>query len=196
MVNSLEFSCICGAVSGSVENATPKDGDYVYCHCSDCQSVPRHLGCEQRILEDHGGTALYQSRCGSLKIKSGRDKLAGLHMTDKPTLRWYAGCCNTPMFNTYQNGRIPYVTTLLANCDEEGRARLGNPIGHLFLEDAPGDTSTLNPLSMNKLLRRFFPRMLKDIFSGDRRKCPLFDGSTNEPIAAPRRLTSAEREAL
>ncbi|MBX7540398.1 DUF6151 family protein [Qipengyuania sphaerica] len=193
--NTLKFQCKCGTVTGTIEQATPAEGDYVVCHCSDCQAVPRHLGAAERILDEHGGTALYQSRCARLKIASGKDRLAGLHMTDKPTLRWYATCCDTPMFNTYATGKLPYVTTLLANCDAEGRAALGEPVGHLFLDDAPGDTSGLKPLSMNALLRRFFKRLIKDLFSGDRRRNPLFDSKTLEPIAVPRRLTPAERQA-
>ena len=44
--------------------------------------------------------------------------------------------------------------------------------------------------------RRFFARMLCDLVSGDRRRCPLFDPKTLEPIATPRRLTAEERQAL
>ena len=196
MANDLNLSCQCGTVTGAIENATPAEGDFVYCHCANCQSVPKYLGAEARILERNGGTALYQSRCGRLRIDSGLDRLAGLHMTDKPVLRWYASCCKTPMFNTYANGKLPYVTTLLANADAEDRARLGEPIGHLFLEEATGDTTGLQPISMNALLRRFFKRLVKDLFSGDRRRVPLFDAKTLQPIVAAHRLTEAERKAL
>ena len=194
--NTLRFSCSCGKVSGRVEQATPSEGDHVVCHCTNCQAVPRFLGAEDRILDRAGGTALYQSRCARLHIDKGKDLLAGLHVTEKPTLRWYASCCNTPMFNSYANGKIPYVTTLLANCDAAGREGIGEPIGHLFLDDAPGDTSDLKPLSMNALMRRFFKRMVKDIFSGDRRRSPLFDARTLQPIAEPRRLNADERARL
>ncbi|QZD89836.1 hypothetical protein K3148_13740 [Qipengyuania aurantiaca] len=196
MSETLKLSCACGEVKASVEKATKDEGDFVYCHCEDCQSVPKYLGKENRILEANGGTALYQSRCARLSFQHGKDKLAGLHMTDKPTLRWYASCCNTPMFNTYANGKLPYTTVLLANADAEGRAALGEPMGHLHLADAPGDTTGLQPLSMNALLRSFFKRLVKDIFSGDRRRNPLFDPKTLEPISEPHRLTETERQAL
>jgi hypothetical protein len=51
-------------------------------------------------------------------------------------------------------------------------------------------------MSMGTLMRRFFPRMIKDIVSGDRRRSPLFDTKTLEPIAEPHRLTAEERQAL
>lgn len=194
--DQLKFQCKCGSVRGVVDRATPDEGDHVVCHCSDCQALPAFLGATDRILDENGGTALYQSRCARLEIREGKENLAGLHLTEKPTLRWYAKCCDTPMFNTYANGRIPYVTTLLANCETPGREHLGKPLGHLFLGDATGDTSGLEPLSMGRLMRRFFKRMVKDYFSGDRRRNPLFDSETLEPISPPRRLSPQERESI
>lgn len=192
----MRFACECGAVAGAIDRATPAEGDHVVCHCSDCRDLVRLLGKEARILDEHGGTALYQSRCARMHFERGRERLAALHMTDGPTLRWYAVCCSTPLFNTYRNGRIPYLTTLLANCDPQGRERLGKPLGHLFLDEAMGETSGLAPLSMNRLMRRFFRRMIKDIFSGDRRRSPLFEPQTLAPVVTPRRLTEPERNAL
>ena len=192
----MTFSCACGTVAGTITDVGPKQGDYVYCHCTDCQAVPKLLGAEERILERAAGTALYQIRCARLSFASGKDKLAGVHMTDQPTLRWYASCCDTPLFNTYANGKLPYTTILLANCDRAGRAALGEPRGHLHLADAPDETTDLKPMSMAALLRSFFKRLVKDIASGDRRRNPLFDPKTLEPIATPRRLTPREREAL
>ena len=195
-MTDMTFSCACGTVAGTITDVGPKQGDYVYCHCTDCQAVPKLLGAEERILERAGGTALYQTSCARLSLASGKDKLAGVHMTDKPTLRWYASCCDTPLFNTYANGKLPYTTILLANCDEAGRAALGEPRGHLHLADAPGETDDLKPMSMAALLRSYFKRLVKDLFSGDRRRNPLFDPKTLEPIATPRRLTPGERAAL
>ena len=193
--NALHFGCKCLRLAGAVENASSREGDYVVCHCHDCQAWARLLGADH-VLDEHGGTALYQSRCARLRIDRGSDHLACAHLTKKPTLRWYADCCDTPLFNTYANGRIPYVTTLLANCDDASPVLLGKPLGHLFLADAKGDASHLKPLSMSKLMRRFAVRMAKDIFSGDRRRNPLFDPETLDPIAPPRRITAEERATL
>lgn len=192
----MKFACACGSVSGVIEQATAAEGDYVVCHCADCRDLVRHFQQEERVLDPNGGTALYQSRCARLRIHSGKNVLAGLHMTEGPTLRWYAKCCSTPLFNTYKNARIPYVTTVLANCDATSQEKLGGPLGHLFLDQGTGDTSELKPLSMNRLMLRFMPRMLKDIVSGDRRRSELFDAETLDPIVVPHRLTDAEQRAL
>jgi hypothetical protein len=156
------------------------------CHCTDCQAFATRLGAGERVLDQHAGTALYQGRCATMRLLNGRDQLACMHMTEKPTLRWYARCCSTPMFNTYKNGRIPYITTLVANCDPARSATLlGPPIGHLFTDEAIGDASHLKRLSMFTLMRRFSGRMMKDIISRDRRCAELFDPVTLDPIASP-----------
>ena len=195
--SDLCFACECGAVSGTLLHVGPDQGDHVICHCTDCQDLARYLGHAARVLDAHGGSALYQSRCARMKILSGRDKLAAVHLTDKPTLRWYAACCRMPLFNSYANGRIPYITVQLAACDPAARERLiGPPLGHLFTQDGIGDTSALPAMSMGRLMRRFFPRMIRDLLSGDRRRAALFDAKTLEPIATPHRLTAEERQAL
>lgn len=182
----LPFSCACGSITGMLITAGPGVGDHVVCHCTDCQAFAKRLGAANRILDRNAGTALYQSRCAKMRIVTGRDQLSCLHLTNKPTLRWYARCCDTPMFNTYRNGRIPYITTLVANCDSDQRERiLGSPIGHLFTNEATGDVRHLIPLSMAKLMRRFFRRMIVDIFAGDRRRSELFDPVTLDPVASP-----------
>lgn len=195
--DDLPFACRCGAVTGVIEKATPGEGDRIVCHCVDCRDLVRYLGQEERVLDHLGGTDLYQSRCARVKLHSGREKLASLHMTNGKTLRWYAACCNSPLFNSYANGRMPYVTTILANADpDKCNALLGTPVGHVFPEQATGDASGLPKMSFGKLMRRFFKRMFKDLMSGDRRRSALFDAKTLEPIATPRHLTEAEREAL
>lgn len=195
--SDLAFACECGAVSGSLLHVGPDQGDHVICHCTDCQDLTRHLGHAARVLDAHGGSALYQSRCARMRISTGRDRLACIHLTDKPTLRWYAACCGMPLFNSYANGRIPYITTQLAACDPAKRDALtGPPLGHLFTADGIGDTSALPKMSMARLMLRFFPRMIRDILSGDRRRCELFDSKSFEPIAVPHRLTAGQRQAL
>ena len=185
----LAFSCRCGAVTGTLTAPGPSVGDHVVCHCTDCQAFANRLGAGDHILDDHAGTALYQGRCAAMMIDSGRDRLASMHLTEAPTLRWYADCCKTPIFNTYKNGRVPFVTTLVANCDAGGRERLlGRPIGHLFLGEATGDVSALTPLSTFTLMRRFFRRMIADIVTGSRKRAALFDAKTLEPIARPYRV--------
>lgn len=188
--SDLPFSCRCGAVRGAIEKAIPREGDFVVCHCTDCQTFANRFDAADRIFGADAGSLLYQSRCARIRIERGIDELRSLHLTEGPTLRWYAKCCDTPLFNSFKNGKLPYITTLIGNCDAEARARLlGEPIGHLFVDDDPTCTEPVRRLSMNTLMRRFFVRMVKDIVSGDRRRSALFDPKTLEPIAAPMHAT-------
>lgn len=197
MVSDLTFSCQCGAVTGVIAQADPRHGDRVVCHCTDCRALTRYLGHDKRVLDRNGGTALYQSRCASLRIATGLDRLACLHMTGGPILRWYAACCRAPLFNTWKTGRVPFVTTHLSACDSARvDLALGDPVGHVYLSEATGDPSGLRELKTSKLMRRFLMRMIKDIASGDRRRSPLFDPKTLAPVALPYRLTPDERAAL
>jgi hypothetical protein len=197
MASALSFSCSCGSVAGELTDAGPAKGDRVVCHCTDCQNFARHLGADGRILQAHGGTDLYQGRCAQMRLTTGKEKLACLHLTDKPTLRWYSSCCRTPMFNTYANGRIPYLTTFLANCDREKvETVLGPAVGHLSLPAGTAEMMGVPRMSLGKLMRRFFGRMMKDLVSGDHRRSALFDPKTLAPISAPHRLTEAESGSL
>jgi hypothetical protein len=196
MASDLSFACDCGTVTGTMR-VSSGEGDHVVCHCTDCQDLTHHLGHAERLLDAHGGTALYQTRCARMRIDTGREQLACLHLTDAPTLRWYAACCRLPLFNTYANGKLPFITVLTAACDPATRDQVfGAPRGHLFTQDATSDANHLPKMSMYTLMRRFFARAIKDIVSGDRRRSALFDAKTLEPIATPHRLTAEERQAL
>jgi hypothetical protein len=193
VATDLSFACRCNSVTGVILDAGPRQGDHVVCHCSDCQDLIRYLG-HPDLLDSQGGTALYQSRCARMQLTSGKDKLACLHLTEKPTLRWYAQCCRAPLFNTYANGKVPYLTTHLSACERGLSDRvLGPPRGHLFLEEARGESDSLPRLAFSKLMLRFFLRMIPDLLSGDRRRSELFDPITLAPIAEPSRLTAEER---
>jgi hypothetical protein len=195
MASDLSFACDCGTVTGTMR-VISGEGDHVVCHCTDCQNFTHFLD-HAHILDREGGTALYQTRCARMRIDSGRERLACFHLTDGPTLRWYAVCCRTPLFNTYANGKVPVLTVLLATCDAAARERLiGPPRGHLFVAEGIGDTSGLRKLRMATLMRRFLVRAVKDLISGDRRRAELFEAKTLAPIATPHRLTDAERQAL
>ncbi|HEV7314716.1 DUF6151 family protein [Sphingopyxis sp.] len=196
MASDLSFACDCGTVTGTMLGVGPAQGDHLICHCSDCQDLTHYLGHAGRVLDAHGGTALYQTRCANMRLDSGREHLACVHLTGKPTLRWYAACCRLPLFNTVANGKFPFITIQLAACDPAAREVVGPSRGHIYTQDAIGDASHLPQMSMVTLMRRFFVRMIKDIVSGNRRRAALFDAETLEPIAKPHRLTGEEMLAL
>ena len=191
MFADVPFACKCGQVRGAIRNVSSASGDLLCCHCTDCQQFAYRFGAEDRILDANSGTLLYQSGCAAVQVAQGSDKLACIHLTDKPTLRWYADCCDTPMFNTYKNARFPYMSTLVANTPRDEREPLMPLRGHIFLSDVQGHESDLKELSMAYFARRFLVRVVRDFCTGARRRTALFDGATLEPIARPQRVDPA-----
>ncbi len=197
MGTELNFTCACGEVAGVLIDPGPQMGDHVVCHCTDCQNLTHYLGAADRVLQAHGGTELYMGRCAKMRLTKGADKLACLHLTYKPTLRWYASCCRSPLFNSFGNGRMPYLSLLLANCDKKQvEPMLGPVTGHVFLPKSLGDLPQAPRMSVAKLMRRNSVRIVKDWLSGDRRRSAIYDPQTLAPIATPYRLTEAEQRAL
>lgn len=185
MSADLPFACRCGAVRYVLHNASAREGERLTCHCRDCQAFARFDREPERLLGDDGGTDLFVARCTNLEITQGKAELASLHLTERPTLRWYARCCDTPLFNSYKNGKLPYLTVVLANCEQSDiDAHLGPVRGHLFVEHAPQPTPNRNFPTI-RLAPRFTMRFLFDILSGNRRRSPLFDSETLQPIAVP-----------
>ena len=150
------------------------------------------------MLEQAGGVSLYQTRIGLFTVATGSDKLACIHLTDKPLLRWHTTCCDTPLLHTVHSGRFPFVTVLDRICDAQLRETvLGPPKGHIFPESATEPLDGNAPrASFVRIMRRFLQRLLHDYLTGDFRRSPLFDHRTQRPIAVPRRLSLAEEQAL
>lgn len=197
MADDLVFSCDCGKLTGELRQVGPQEGDRYICYCSDCRDLIRLLGKDDTALDKWGGTDLYQTRCAKMRITSGKEHLCAVHMTEKLTTRWYAGCCNTPLFNTLSNGKLPFITTILYACDSERRDAVLGPVkGHLFTEEATGEVGNVPKPSTFTMMWRVLTRALRDRLSGDFRRTALFDAKTLEPVAAPRHLTDAERHTL
>ncbi|MCM0000215.1 MAG: DUF6151 family protein [Erythrobacter sp.] len=197
MTDDLHFACDCGAVAVRIALPAPVDGECVVCHCSDCRDFVRLCGKADRMAGPLGGLALFNFRGSRLEIVQGRERMASLHMTDKPVLRWFASCCQTPLFNSFANNRVPFLDICIPairNPEALGSLRAGER--HLFTKSATGDASGMPKTSLLGLILRTTPRLLKEILSGQRRCNPLFDAATHAPIAVPRRVSPEERAAL
>ena len=192
---SIGFRCRCGTVEGRLLDASARTGDHIACHCKDCRAFVSYLDADEHIFFGETGTALFNTSGSKLRIESGLDQLRCIHLTDKPTLRWFARCCNTPLFNTNANNKLPFFDLLTATAESDRVAGQLGPInGHFFAENAPNNGAGLRRLSLLGLVRMVMPRMIGDVVKGRRRGNPLFDDRTLEPIAEPHRLTPEERE--
>ena len=197
MEETLCFACQCGAVRGTVAIPSPIDGECLVCHCHDCRDFIRLMGKADTMLDDLGGLALFNFRGSRLRLEQGTEKLASLHMTDRPVLRWYASCCDTPMFNSFATSNLPFLDILVPTIrDATALSGLRKRQRHLFTKSATGDASGLRKTYPLAMMARTFPRMVREWAGGARKANPLFDPSTGKPVAEPRRVSAKERAAI
>lgn len=87
--------------------------------CVDCQTFARWLGTEENILDEVGGTDLYQTTPARVRITEGHDKIRCARLSPKGTLRFYASCCRTPIANSAASPGMPFVSIYGAFSDHD-----------------------------------------------------------------------------
>src|ERR1700686_3950624 len=109
------LQCRCGTMKGFVAN--PRSANRAVCYCKDCQAFAHFLGREADVLDERGGSDVIQTLPKNITFTQGIEALACVRLTQKGLLRWYAGCCNTPIGNTLDNSKISFIG-LMHNCLE------------------------------------------------------------------------------
>lgn len=104
----IKLKCACGAIQGVAIGITPDSCNRVVCCCNDCQTFADYLKHDSKILDEFGGTEIIQTSQGQVKINKGSEHLRCLRLTPKGLVRWYAGCCKTPIGNT-MNANFPFI---------------------------------------------------------------------------------------
>lgn len=126
-MTTISLRCNCGEVKGNATNVTPSSGSRVVCCCSDCQAFALHLNRDAHILDEFGGTEIFQMSQSQLSIQQGQDKLKSMRLTKKGLLRWYTSCCNTAIGNT-MNASMPLVGVIHTFIDVPSRDSVLGPI--------------------------------------------------------------------
>jgi hypothetical protein len=175
-------------------------GNRLVCYCDDCQAYARHLGTEG-VADERGGTDIFQTTPSQLRIDAGADEIRCVRLSEKGLLRWYAGCCRTPVANTLSSPRVPFVGIVHSVFDTGAAGRsldetLGKPIasiqGRFAIGGVPPGAHASAPPS---LLLRSARLLLAAWLRGKGRPSPFFD-ARGTPVAVPRVLTPEERAAL
>lgn len=190
----IAFHCRCGSLRGEIE---PRN---VYaratCYCRDCQAFARSLQRED-ALDAEGGTDILAMLPAGVRFTDGIDQLACLSLSPKGLLRWYSRCCDTPMANTPRDPKMPYVG-ILGHCLQVDPDALASAVGpsriSLNAKSARGQVSS-TPLRTFVGVMRIMLGVLVARFSGSHRDNPFFIDDPPRPIAEPRVLTLAERNA-
>ncbi len=198
--HDIPLRCSCGEVEGVATGISPAAGTHLVCYCDDCQTFQHAIGQADRVLDAHGGTVIFQMSAGQLRITKGAGKLRCLRLGPKGVVRWYTGCCNTPVGNTMDRPTLPFVgviTVCLDRSNDAANRALGPLRRGVFRKHALGDMSTLHahdgvPLSA---IGGVLAKVLRWRLRGDHKRSPFFDPETGKLVADPWVLSKDERDA-
>ncbi|SFK52816.1 DUF6151 family protein [Shimia haliotis] len=188
----IAIACRCGEFGAVLKHASPKTGSHVQCYCKDCQAGAKALGAEDTLMP-RGGTDIFQTLPASVEITKGEAHLAALRLSPRGLIRWYASCCDTPVFNTLGTQKLSFVGLFVNTMQGDAVDKtVGKVIAVNSAETAAPGVGVLKSYGFNKagfhVLARHFGAMLR----GDAKTGPFFDAE-GAPTVTPRVLTKDER---
>lgn len=199
MSKNIPLKCHCGSLQGVAQNVSPNSGARLTCLCDDCQTYAHSLGSSERILDPYGGTDVFQLTPSQITLTCGTEQLRCLRLSKKGLMRWYAGCCNTPVANTLSSPKIPFAGVPHTFMDHEGHQQtreedlgpiLAKIQGKFSNRELPPDAHQRAPLRIIlRSLRIFIISWVKGLHTPS----PFFDATTGEPVVTPKVLSLEER---
>lgn len=183
----VSLKCSCGKVNGLAKNVSGNTGSRLVCCCDDCQAFAHFLEREDDILDDYGGTDIFQMTPAQIEITSGKEYLRCLRLTPKGIIRWYTDCCKTPIGNTVSAG-LPFIG-LIHNFMFDNGVRdknLGPILGYLQCRFAKKEPPVKEKYSgfPFRILIRAFSRILLAKIRGQHKPNAFFDDE-GKPISEP-----------
>lgn len=184
------LKCRCGSVRGVAKNITANSGTRVVCYCNDCQAFPRYLDRESSVLDDFGGTDIYQTTPSQIEITEGSTHIRCLRLSPDGLFRWYTGCCNTPIGNTLSAG-MPFIGVIHSFMDDQGSRdqNLGPIRAYVHTKSARSglpDHYNAKGATLRIILRTICKLFVWKV-KGLNKPSPFFD-SDGKPISEPQIL--------
>ncbi len=171
----LAFQCSCGTLRGTLSQEAARAGTRLACFCADCRAAQLYLGQPDPA---QNGVQLLQTSPEAITLTAGHDQLRLLRLSPKGLMRWYAGCCNSPVANTLASPRLPFVGIQVANFDTP--AVFGKTRVQAFMPQPAGKPPrTKGAIGM---VISMFRRMGASLLSGKWRDTPFFDCTTGDPV--------------
>lgn len=176
--DSVTLSCACGTVKGRLR-IVPGSFFHVHCLCCDCQRFASYLGNEEKILDECGGTELFQTYPAYMEITEGREYIACVQLRENSLYLWHTTCCNMPLANTMTSAKVPFVGVSVKLMQFENEAEKLNALGPVTLKaygryakgEMPADAHFKFPFSYIPKIMSF---MLKGKISKRNRPSPFF----------------------
>ncbi|MBO9479070.1 hypothetical protein J7382_16095 [Shimia sp. R11_0] len=194
---NVPLKCKCGAFEAVLNDVSPRTGSHIHCHCQDCQTAARVLGAEEQLLP-RAGSDIFHTTPAQLTLTKGQEHLACLRLSPRGLMRWYAGCCNTPMFATMAHTKLAFMGVWVPSMAPPPETKLAKVIGKVIAvvrtQDAPMGSPSLKEYGFNRAGFHVLARHVSALLQGRARQTPLFDAE-GAPIVKPRVLSKEERLA-
>lgn len=185
-MQEIALKCHCGLVSGHTHPIAANSGTRAVCYCDDCQAFAYFLDDDGRIMNEHGGTDVFNMPVSYIHITEGKENIHCVRLTPKGSFRWYTKCCKTPIGLTWSS-TMPFIGVAHnfmdnTNCRDRD---LGPVLGHVQTKFAS------SPLPHNikqsafpfKLIIRFLTKTIAWKVQGLNKPSVFFDDS-GKPISA------------
>lgn len=181
---SLSFGCTCGKIRGTLHDVTQKAGTQLQCHCADCRRAIVFLG-----QPDPGadGVIYYQTSPSHVTFDKGGDTIQAFIWKNTKLLRWYAPCCNAPLFNTLHSPKWAFASMITDRLDDP--TALGPVRARAFV---PKPNGKQGYEGMFSFMGGFAKRVIGARLSGSWKQTPFFDAD-GSPITKVKTLTSEDR---
>ncbi|MEJ8569149.1 DUF6151 family protein [Elongatibacter sediminis] len=193
---SYRIQCDCGRLGGTLATNAPVRR--CICYCRSCQAFAHFLDAAGTVLDERGGSDIIQTQPRFVKFDRGSDQLACMRLSEKGILRWYAGCCHTPIGNTLHTSRFPFIS-FIHTCFDTGGTDIESAFGpvrmHVYTDGAHGN-SRPESTGMTLFMLRLMGQVAWTRIIGARRRTPFFDPETDLPVAEPEVLDDDQRQAL
>lgn len=194
------LSCTCGAVNGEARSIVPANSSRVICSCRDCQTFAHFLGRPQDIIDQYGGTDIFQLTPSQIVISKGREHIRCMRLSDKGMMRFYTECCRTPMGNTLASAKVAFVGVPHNFMKHGARTRdqdLGPVLSRVNVH-SPKEFSGSDGFAVNSMLPifRILRMMIFGWFKKKYQPSPYFDLGTGKPVARPTVLSPSQRAEL
>ncbi len=191
-MSDIEIGCHCGQFAAVLKNVSPGTGSHVQCYCKDCQTGARALG-DEKSLMPRGGSDIYQTIPSNLELTKGQEHLACLRLSPRGLMRWYASCCDTPVFNTLGHTKLAFIgVSVPAMKGPEVEKAIGKVIAVVHTKDAQLGPEPLKDYGFNRAGFNVLARHFGALMRGQAKQTPLFGNGA--PIVTPRVLSKEERK--
>ncbi|MEM9531829.1 MAG: DUF6151 family protein [Pseudomonadota bacterium] len=192
MTTDLDVRCECGKLRGIARDLAPAYVNRAVCYCDDCQSFAHFLGRADDVLDEHGGSEIYQLAPVRFRITAGQEQLACVRLRPKGLYRWYAACCKTPLANSLTSA-IPFVGLIrpcVKGADETSVGPVKMRIHGRFARG--GAAPSAHPKAPLSAAFSILFKLLRRRFRGQHRQHPLFNAETGKAVVKPQVLEPSE----